>query len=60
MVDPKLIEAQLDAEIAMTPMPPEYKDLKVMISCNDCSQKSEVTFHIVGHKCTSCNSYNTS
>lgn len=41
-------------------MPEEYKDLKMLIMCNDCLQRSEVDFHIVGGKCKNCKSYNTS
>lgn len=32
---------------------------QVGILCNDCGAKGEVSFHIVAHKCLSCNSYNT-
>eukprot|EP00347_Sterkiella_histriomuscorum_P014153 403361959 len=60
MVDPKSFEAQLDLEIANTPMPEEYKNIDVTISCNDCNTQSQVKFHIVGHKCQQCASYNTS
>ncbi|KAK7341909.1 hypothetical protein VNO80_24850 [Phaseolus coccineus] len=34
-------------------------DKVVWILCNDCGVKSHVQFHIVAHKCLSCNSYNT-
>ncbi|CDW77578.1 UNKNOWN [Stylonychia lemnae] len=60
IIDPKAFEAQMDMEIASTPMPEEYKDTKIMVQCNDCSAKSEVNFHVLGAKCTQCNSYNTS
>jgi RING finger/CHY zinc finger protein 1 len=40
-------------------MPDEYKDKKVKILCNDCQERSEVTFHVLGAKCTKCHSYNT-
>lgn len=32
---------------------------QVWILCNDCGVNSHVQFHIVAHKCLSCNSYNT-
>ena len=32
---------------------------QVLILCNDCSSTSRVKFHIFGHKCSNCNSYNT-
>jgi RING finger/CHY zinc finger protein 1 len=57
--DIKFLEAHLDNEIAMTPMPDEYKNKYVNIMCNDCLKKSMVKFHIVGHKCKYCRSYNT-
>ena len=41
-------------------MPEEYKDFKMLIMCNDCLQRSEVNFHIIGGKCKNCKSYNTS
>lgn len=33
--------------------------LQVPILCNDCNVRSEAFFHIFGHKCCHCNSYNT-
>ncbi|KAL9247191.1 hypothetical protein vseg_020648 [Gypsophila vaccaria] len=48
----------LDIEIAATPMPVEYQ-YEVLILCNDCSSISTVNFHIFGHKCSQCNSYNS-
>ncbi|KAL2328545.1 hypothetical protein Fmac_021972 [Flemingia macrophylla] len=50
---------KLDEVIASTPMPETYKDKMVWILCNDCGVNSHVHFHIVAHKCLSCNSYNT-
>ncbi|KAJ8434400.1 hypothetical protein Cgig2_002602 [Carnegiea gigantea] len=32
---------------------------QVLVLCNDCSSTSRVKFHIFGHKCSNCNSYNT-
>jgi len=51
----------LDAEIAATPMPEEYRDMKVAILCRDCHQVCRVNFHVLGLKCqnTQCGSYNT-
>ena len=59
VVDPKVFEAQMDAYIASMPMPPDYKDVKMRIMCNDCLAKSIVPFHFDGGKCHSCKSYNT-
>ena len=33
--------------------------LQVSILCNDCNNTSNVRYHILGHKCSHCNSYNT-
>ncbi|KAJ9558866.1 hypothetical protein OSB04_013480 [Centaurea solstitialis] len=49
----------LDYEVEVTPMPEIYKNKMVWILCNDCQKISKVQFHIVGQKCTQCNSYNT-
>ena len=47
-----------DREIELTPMPDELR-IDVKITCNDCNLQSDVKFHIIGHKCTHCGSYNT-
>jgi RING finger/CHY zinc finger protein 1 len=57
--DPSLFEEHFDKQIAETPMPHEYKDVKMKILCNDCLKKSEVCFHVIGGKCFDCKSYNT-
>ncbi|KAF7119995.1 hypothetical protein RHSIM_Rhsim13G0016300 [Rhododendron simsii] len=49
---------RLDEEIEGTAMPEEYHH-EVQILCNDCNSRSEAFFHIFGHKCRHCNSYNT-
>mmetsp|Transcript_21897 Transcript_21897/g.48389 ORF Transcript_21897/g.48389 Transcript_21897/m.48389 type:complete len:271 (+) Transcript_21897:53-865(+) len=51
--------AELDRQVAETPMPAEYTDTYVHVTCNDCQQLSAVKFHVLGHKCQRCNSYNT-
>lgn len=48
-----------DIAILTQPMPPEYRDARAIISCNDCSAKSQTAYHWLGLKCTVCNSYNT-
>ncbi|NWX91702.1 ZN363 protein, partial [Nothoprocta pentlandii] len=50
---------QLDDEVAQTPMPTEYQNMMVEILCNDCNARSTVHFHLLGMKCTNCESYNT-
>jgi tyrosyl-DNA phosphodiesterase 2 len=48
-----------DMAILTQPMPPEYHDARAVISCNDCSAKSQTLYHWLGLKCSVCNSYNT-
>lgn len=48
-----------DIAILTQPMPVEYRDSRAIISCNDCSAKSQTAYHWLGLKCTVCNSYNT-
>ena len=55
----QIIIAQMDAELAMTPMPEEYREKRVRVQCNDCSEKMGTAFHILGLKCGGCGSYNT-
>nr|CAD1830056.1 unnamed protein product [Ananas comosus var. bracteatus] len=50
---------KLDEEIAATIMPADYMYKVVWILCNDCNKVSQALFHIVGHKCSHCRSYNT-
>lgn len=50
---------QLDILIATQPMPDEYQDARAVISCNDCSAKSQTRYHWLGLKCSVCHSYNT-
>ncbi|KAK3680725.1 zinc-ribbon-domain-containing protein [Podospora appendiculata] len=49
----------LDLAILNQPMPHEYRDARAVVSCNDCSAKSQTAFHWLGLKCSVCNSYNT-
>ncbi|EWC45745.1 hypothetical protein DRE_05082 [Drechslerella stenobrocha 248] len=49
----------LDYEIQRQPLPDPYKYWHCHIICNDCSAKSDVTFHFLGLKCDTCKSYNT-
>ena len=48
-----------DITILSQPMPSEYRDSRAIISCNDCSAKSQTTYHWLGLKCSLCASYNT-
>ncbi|EEQ86279.2 CHY and RING finger domain-containing protein [Blastomyces dermatitidis ER-3] len=49
----------LDRTINDQPMPPDFRDTRALISCNDCSAKSAVHYHWLGLKCEICYSYNT-
>ena len=49
----------LDRAIDSQPMPPQFQDIKAMVSCNDCYAKSAVKYHWLGLKCAICDSYNT-
>lgn len=49
---------RLDQEIEATAMPEEYR-YEIPILCNDCNNTSKTSFHILGHKCSNCKSYNT-
>ncbi|RDW62754.1 hypothetical protein BP5796_11056 [Coleophoma crateriformis] len=49
----------LDRAIESQPMPPQFRDTKAMVSCNDCFAKSAVTYHWLGLRCAICLSYNT-
>lgn len=59
LTDFEFLWRQLDEEVALTPMPPEYANMMVRILCNDCHAEGETNFHIVGLKCKACGSYNT-
>lgn len=59
MCDMTSMFSQLTEEIENTPMPEEYSDMIVKIMCNDCLKESSVKFHIIGMKCSECDSYNT-
>ncbi|XP_024981625.1 E3 ubiquitin-protein ligase MIEL1-like isoform X2 [Cynara cardunculus var. scolymus] len=49
---------RLEHEIEATAMPEEYR-YEIPILCNDCNNTSKASFHIIGHKCNHCKSYNT-
>jgi hypothetical protein len=48
-----------DLAILNQPMPPEYRDARAVVSCNDCRAKCQTAYHWLGLKCTVCQSYNT-
>ncbi|XP_013667163.1 E3 ubiquitin-protein ligase RZFP34 isoform X5 [Brassica rapa] len=50
---------KLDEEVAAYKIPKVYEDKMVWILCNDCGSNTNVRFHLIAHKCSSCGSYNT-
>lgn len=48
-----------DQNIEEQPMPPEWRDARAIIYCNDCEAKSQTLYHWVGLKCSICQGYNT-
>jgi len=59
MQDMSRVWASIDNEVSNTPMPREYAGLYREILCKDCNKTCTAVFHIVGMKCKSCGSYNT-
>ena len=57
--DMSAVWARRDADVAATPMPPEYAAVAVPMLCNDCGARGDVPFHVLGLKCPPCGSYNT-
>ena len=51
--------AALRREVAETPMPEEYRGLRVEVLCNDCQARSMADFHVLGIECPRCQSWNT-
>ena len=51
--------SHIEQQIAMTPMPEDYRNKIMAIQCNDCLERSEVPFHIFGGKCSACGNFNT-
>ncbi|PSR80276.1 zinc-ribbon-domain-containing protein [Coniella lustricola] len=41
------------------PMPEEYRDVRSILFCNDCSAKSSTDYHFLGLRCQICQSFNT-
>uniref|UniRef100_A0A0G4IG42 RING-type domain-containing protein n=1 Tax=Chromera velia CCMP2878 TaxID=1169474 RepID=A0A0G4IG42_9ALVE len=50
--------AAMDRQVEETPMPADLQ-YEVSIICNDCHKRGSCAFHIYGHKCPECGSYNT-
>ena len=42
---------QIDEDIALAPMPEEYRSKRVRIRCNECRLESVTAFHVFGLKC---------
>ena len=52
------INEMIEQEVQNTIMPEELRR-EVTVLCNECLNRSQAQFHIVGIKCGSCGSYNT-
>lgn len=50
---------KMDLCLESQPMPDNYRDTNVWVTCNDCTMRSCVPFHWLGNKCRLCDSYNT-
>ena len=59
VVDMRLADLETALEIARTPLPEPYASWVAVIDCNECGTKSVVPFHILGHRCSACHSFNT-
>ena len=57
--DMSFLWEHIDRELALTPMPLEYRDQTCRIICNDCERQTETHFHILALKCHECGGYNT-
>ncbi|KDD73818.1 hypothetical protein H632_c1816p1 [Helicosporidium sp. ATCC 50920] len=49
----------MDAVLAVSRMPAEYRGWTADVLCNDCAGSGVVPFHFMGLKCPACGSYNT-
>eukprot|EP00756_Hemistasia_phaeocysticola_P010452 Hpha_TRINITY_DN15018_c11_g9::TRINITY_DN15018_c11_g9_i1::g.124834::m.124834/K10144/RCHY1, PIRH2; RING finger and CHY zinc finger domain-containing protein 1 len=51
--------AAIAEEVRLNPMPPEFRESKAAILCNDCVVKRVVPLHWVAMQCPQCGGYNT-
>ena len=59
IIDMTAINESIAQDIQRMEMPECYRNMQIPIMCNECHQKSQVSFHILGFKCHGCGSYNT-
>lgn len=59
LIDMSELNKILDLEVKNTVMPIKHQNININIQCNDCQYKCSTFYHIVGHKCLGCGSYNT-
>eukprot|EP00002_Diphylleia_rotans_P005470 TRINITY_DN14605_c0_g1_i1.p1 TRINITY_DN14605_c0_g1~~TRINITY_DN14605_c0_g1_i1.p1 ORF type:complete len:334 (+),score=37.99 TRINITY_DN14605_c0_g1_i1:37-1038(+) len=50
---------EMDIFMESQEMPPEFRNTKSVILCNDCERQGQTKFHFMYHKCPGCGSYNT-
>ncbi|XP_065899984.1 uncharacterized protein [Dysidea avara] len=60
MVDMTEHWKRLDEERKEWPMPRRYRNFTIKVLCQDCHETTTTQFHVIGLKCQSCGSYNTS
>ena len=49
----RLLNEMMDQDIALAPMPIEYRKKRVRVRCNECRLESVTPFHVFGLKCKS-------
>ena len=49
----RLLVEMMDQDIALAPMPIEYRKKRVRVRCNECRLESVTPFHVFGLKCKS-------
>lgn len=59
IVNMEALFTNLANHIHEQPMPEEFRNVRSVISCNDCSAKSSTPFHFLGLRCQICKSFNT-
>ena len=59
LVDMKEQWRHLDAMSCMEQLPEDFKKKRLVISCNDCEKRSDISFSFEFRKCKHCKGYNT-
>ncbi|ROW03963.1 hypothetical protein VSDG_01064 [Cytospora chrysosperma] len=59
IVNMEALFTNLANHIQEQPMPEEFRNVRSVVLCNDCSAKSSTQFHFLGLRCQICKSFNT-